>query len=114
MRSPGFTTITVLTLAVGIGANTAIFSVVNGVLLRPLPFANPHELVGLWHTAPGIGFDTFNQSETTYTLYRELNNSFVDIGFYDDRTVNLTGDGICRRVRYTRFLILFSVHAFVL
>jgi hypothetical protein len=92
MRSPGFTFITVLTLAVGIGANTAIFSVVNGVLLRPLPFDNPDELVGLWHTAPGIGIDEFRQSETSYTLYRELNSSFVDIGLYDDRTVNLTGD----------------------
>jgi predicted permease len=93
LRSPGFTTVSVLTLAVGIGANTAIFSVVNGVLLRPLPYPNAEELVGLWHSAPGIGFPEFNQSETTYTLYKELNRTFVDIALVDGRTFNLTDGG---------------------
>ncbi len=52
-RNPVFTLIAIGTLAIGIGANTAIFSLVNGILLKPLPFDEPDELVGVWHTAPG-------------------------------------------------------------
>jgi hypothetical protein len=59
-RNPLFTIIAVATLAIGIGANTAIFSLVNGILLKPLPFEDPDQLVGVWHTAPGIGFDEVN------------------------------------------------------
>jgi predicted permease len=93
LRSPGFTAISVLTLALGIGANTAIFSVVNGVLLRPLPFSDAGELVGLWHSAPGIGIPEFEQSNTTYTMYEERNRSFVDVGLSNPFTFNLTGGG---------------------
>ncbi len=98
LRSPGFTAISVFTLALGIGATTAIFSVVNGVLLRPLPFAEADELVGLWHSAPGIGLPEFEQSETTYLLYKELNRSFVDVGLSNNFTFNLTDDGDPTRV----------------
>ncbi len=62
LRNPLFSFIAVATLAIGIGANTAIFSLVNGILLKPLPFDHPDELVGVWHTAPGLGFDQVNQS----------------------------------------------------
>ena len=54
-RAPMFTAIALITLAIGIGANTAVFSVVNGVLIKPLPYPDAEELVGIWHSAPGVG-----------------------------------------------------------
>ena len=60
LRTPLFTAVAVLTLGVGIGANAALFSVVYGVLLKPLPFDEPERLVGVWHTAPGMNVDLMN------------------------------------------------------
>jgi putative ABC transport system permease protein len=65
-RRPTFTVAVVLTLALGIGANTAVFSVVNGVLIKPLPYPNAHELVSIWHNAPGLRPDDVAASATTY------------------------------------------------
>ncbi|MEJ2339205.1 MAG: ABC transporter permease [Gemmatimonadales bacterium] len=90
-RSPGFTTITVLTLAIGIGANTAIFSVFNGILLRSLPYPEPDRLVGLWHTAPGIDIPLFEQSDGTYLFYGAENRTLDGMGIFGNRSVNLTG-----------------------
>ncbi len=89
-RSPGFTAITVLTLGIGIGANTAIFSVVYGVLLRSLPYPNPDRLVGLWHTAPGINIPQFEQSDGSYLFYASENRTLDGMGIFGNRSVNLT------------------------
>ena len=90
-RNPGFAAVTVLTLGIGIGANTAIFSVVNGVLLRSLPYPDPDELVGLWHTAPGIDIPQFEQSDGSYLFYREENRTLEQMGIFGSASVNLTG-----------------------
>src|SRR5688572_8212272 len=90
-RAPLFTAVAVTTLALGIGANTAIFSVVNGVLLKPLPFNEAERLVGVWHTAPGLGFPVMNQSPATYFIYRDENRTFEDIALWDNFSVSVTG-----------------------
>ncbi len=97
-RAPLFTAAAVVTLGVGIGANTAIFSVVYGVLLRPLPFAHPETLVAVWHSAPGLGFPVMNQSPATYLTYREEGRTFEDIGMWDNTAVSVTGAGEPERV----------------
>jgi predicted permease len=97
-RAPLFTSVAIVTLAVGIGANAAIFSVVNGVLLKPLPFEDPDRLVGVWQTAPGLNVDLLNQSPATYFTYRDENQVFEDIGLWDNRTVSVTGIGEPERV----------------
>lgn len=90
-RSPLFTVITIGTLSIGIGANTAIFSLVNGILLRPLPFEAAEELVGIWHTAPGLGFDQVNQSPAVHYTYEEEGRSFSEIGMWDNGTASVIG-----------------------
>jgi predicted permease len=98
-RTPLFTAISILTLAVGIGANAAIFSVVYGVLLKPLPFVQPDRLVGLWHRAPGMGLELLNQSPATYFTYRENARTFVDVGLWQTFQVTLTGRNEPERVQ---------------
>jgi predicted permease len=90
-RAPGFTATVVVTLALGIGANTTIFSVINGVLLKPLPYPDPDRLVGVWHDAPGLNATDFPMSASLYVTYREQNRSFEDIGLWDDTTSTVTG-----------------------
>ena len=93
MRSPMFTAITLITLAVGIGANTAIFSVLNGVLLKPLPYPDPDQLVGVWEKAPGLGMGDINASPSTYFTFREENHTFQDTGIWRTDSVSVTGTG---------------------
>ena len=99
LLAPLFTSVAVLTLALGIGANTAIFSVVRGVLLKPLPFEDAETLVGVWHTAPGLGIDTMSQAPSTYFMYRENGVAFEDIGLWDNTAVSVTGTGEPERVQ---------------
>jgi len=92
-RAPLFTTITLLTLAVGVGANTVIFSVVEGVLLKPLPYPHAEQLIGVWHSAPGIGIQELNMAPSVYFIDREQNTTFQDIGAYSGDSLNVTGAG---------------------
>jgi predicted permease len=97
-RSPGFTALAALTLALGIGATTAIFSVVYGVLLKPLPFPEPERLVGVYHRSSGPitrneGPRVINHGEATFFHYRDHQRAFQDIGAWDPRRVSITGRG---------------------
>ena len=92
-RAPLFTAITLFTLAIAIGANTVIFSVVDGVLLKPLPYPHPEELIGVWHTAPGINIKELNISPSIYFIDREQSTTLQDIGAYTGDSMNVTGAG---------------------
>lgn len=89
-RTPGFTLATVLTLALGIGANTAIFSVIHSVLLKPLPFPEPDRLVGVWQTAPGVKIENLNASIADYVTYREDSKTFADVAIWNGSSVTVT------------------------
>jgi len=82
IRDPGFTAVAVLTLALGIGANTAMFSVIHGVLLRPLPFPEHEQLVTLWESAPGQGIDQQLVSPPTYADWQAQSRSFEEMAFW--------------------------------
>src|SRR5258708_13041005 len=98
-RTPGFTAVAVLTLALGIGANTAIFSVVENVLLRPLPYPQPENLVQIWNTyQPQVARAGLSPGD--YADWREQNASFSEMGGYTQisQGFNLTGEGQPQRV----------------
>jgi putative ABC transport system permease protein len=90
-RAPAFAVTATLTLALGIGATTAVFTVVNAVLLRPLPYDHPDELVALSHTLQLSGVSTVQQSDASFLLYRRASRSFSGVGAYSDAAVNLDG-----------------------
>jgi hypothetical protein len=90
-RSPLFTAITILTLGLGIGANTAVFTVIHSVLLKPLPFEASDQLVGVWQSAPGVGITDLNASPATHFLNSEENKVFSSIALWRDQSVNVTG-----------------------
>jgi predicted permease len=92
-RAPMFTLVTLITLGAGVGANIAVFSVIEGVLLKPLPYPHANQLVGVWHTAPGLSLDDVNMAPSNYLVYRDQNHVFEDIGMYSGDSVNVTGQG---------------------
>ncbi len=103
-RNPSFTAITILTLALGIGANTAVFSVVNSVLLKPLAYPKSEELVDLHQAAPGAAglfsvSDGLRLSASMYFTYAEQNRSFQQLGVWAAGTANVTGQSEAEQVR---------------
>src|SRR3954469_3890086 len=97
-KSPGYAAVTVLTLALGIGANTAIFSVVNGVLLKPLPYPQPDRLQFISSQFPSLGFDKFWISPPEFLEFKDNNRSFEAVGGYRAGSVNLGTADRPRRV----------------
>src|ERR1700720_27239 len=91
--APLFPAITLITLAAGIGANTLVFSVIEGVILKPLPYPESDRLVGVWHTAAGLHTDDLNMSPSNYFIYREQSRTFQDVGMYQGDSVSVTGVG---------------------
>src|SRR4051812_50066125 len=90
-RAPMFTAVTLLTLAIGIGATTAVFSVVNGVLLKPLPYTHPDELIALRMTAPGLKIPDLPMAPSCYFVFREKGTAFQDIALWQNDLLNVTG-----------------------
>jgi putative ABC transport system permease protein len=97
-KSPAFTTVAVLTLALGIGANSAIFSVVNGVVLKPLSYPQPERLVGVFSQFPTLGFDKFWISPPEYLELKERSRSYEAIGGYRTGQLSIGGGDAPERV----------------
>jgi putative ABC transport system permease protein len=104
IKSPGFTFVAVLVLALGIGANSAIFSVVNAVLLRPLPYEHPERLALVWETNDKIqiGFDLLPVSAGSFTDWRNQSQSFDDLSLVDGANFNITGSGAPEQISGAR------------
>lgn len=97
-KNPGFTLVAIITLSLGIGANTIIFSVVNSVLLRPLPYAAPEQLVFIYDSAPGFGIPKFGLMEAEFLRLRDEARSIEKVAFYTTTTLTLTGAGEPERI----------------
>src|SRR5712691_8244988 len=93
IQRPLFTTVAILTLGVGIGANTAIFSVIQGILLKPLPYPHPEDLVDVDHSAPGVGLKSAGAAPFLYFTYRSDAHALQDVGLWRGDTSSITGRG---------------------
>ena len=92
-KNPAFTFVSLLTLALGIGANTAIFSLVNSILLKPLPYRDPDRLVRMMQASPKLGLASWGVSQADFNAYREQNRSFEAMAIHNLGGINLTGEG---------------------
>jgi predicted permease len=102
LKNPGFTAIAVIALALGIGANSAIFSVVNTVLLRPLPYQDSDRLVMVWEEATKHGYPRDTPAAANFVDWRAQNHVFEDMGAVADLSANLTGVGDPERIEAAR------------
>lgn len=91
VKSPGFTVVALIAIMLGVGTNTAIFSIVNTVLLRPLPYKNPDQLMTVWSTAPGTGQAQMRTALPTINDWREQTKSFDGMAAYAFNLYNVTG-----------------------
>ena len=101
-KNPAFTSIAIIALALAIGANSAIFSVVDAVLLRPLPFKNPNQLVMLWENAAHLGFPRDTPSPANFLDWQKQVTSFTGMAAMSERSFNLTGVGEPERLEGRR------------
>jgi len=101
-KSPGFTVAAILSLAIGIGANTAIFSIMSALLLRPLPYQDSDRLVIMWNTSPGLGITRDWFSTAQYFDIKNNHRGFEQVAIAIGGSYNLTGDGDPERVGVTR------------
>jgi hypothetical protein len=101
-RRPAFTFAAILTLALGIGATTAIFSVVYSVLIKPLPYPNSEELVRIRHIPTALGTSDLKAASSMYLTYRNENRTFAEIGFWSNGGETLTSPDGTERVRSLR------------
>jgi predicted permease len=90
-RAPVFTIVSLITLAAGVGGNTVVFSVLESVLLKPLPYPHADELIAVWHTAPGINALNIEMAPSNYFVYRAQNRTLQDIGIYKSGSFSVTG-----------------------
>ncbi|HET6647139.1 MAG TPA: ABC transporter permease, partial [Pyrinomonadaceae bacterium] len=102
LKQPGFAAIAVITLALGIGANTAMFSVINAVLLRPLPYHEPDRLVTIWEESPERDLYQLPISYANYRDWIDQNHVFEQIAAYTFTNLNLTGAGEPARLSTVR------------
>ena len=102
LKTPGFAAVAVATLALGIGANTAIFSVVNAVLIRPLPYPSSERLITVWNKYPKMGLSQAAISGPDFVDRSESSRVFEQVGAITDASLNLTGGGDPERIRGVR------------
>src|SRR5262249_14020849 len=117
-QTPAFTIAVVITLAVGIGATTAIYSVVHTVLLRPLPYAQPERLVRIWETNAPLNNSGFSASALDFLSWQERSRSFEILAVIRGSAANLTGDGEPERVdadsRISLYVLMTAVGLFLI
>ncbi|MGH7717374.1 MAG: ADOP family duplicated permease [Gemmatimonadaceae bacterium] len=101
LRTPAFSVVAVITLALGIGATTAIYTVLDAIVLRPLPYPDAHELVAVMHpvAVPGTGESRWGMSAAGYFYFRRENSSLADLGGYVTGNMTVSGDAEAERVR---------------